>query len=412
MVPVIKKDGTIRICANYKITVNKYLDGKHPLPRIEELFAALSGGKLFTKLDLTAAYNQLEVTKETSEMLAWSTHKGIYVMKRLPFGTKPACSIFQRVMEKVLLGLKNVINFMDDIVITGSDREEHIKNLRLVFKRLSDAGFKVNIKKSVFFQSEIKYLRHIINKHGLHKDPDKVAAIVRAPTPRNVSEVKAFIGMVNYYGKFIANATNLLHSLYKLLRDKEFKWTSQRDRVFGKVKKELASEQNLVHFNKNYKVKLTCDASEVGIGAVLLHIMPDGSVKPIAFASRVLHEAKKNYSVIHKEALAIYWAACKFYQYLMGKEFILCSDHKPLEALFGEHKGIPQIAAGRLQRWAMFLSGFRYKFEYIQSKDNGGADGLSRLPIPEQAEEVEVEDYFHFITAERVLVNAAQIKRE
>lgn len=133
----------------------------------------------------------------------------------------------------------------------------------------------------------------------------------------------------------------------------------------------MTSEQNLIHYNKHLKLKVVCDASKVGIGAVLLQIMPDDSERPITFASRVFQEAEKNYSVIHKEALAIYWAVCKFYQYLWGNEFFLCSDHKPLEAIFGEHKGIPQMAAGRLQRWALFLSGFRYKFQHIKGKDNG-----------------------------------------
>jgi len=117
----------------------------------------------------------------------------------------------------------------------------------------------------------------------------------------------------------------------------------------------------------------------VGIGAVLLHVLPNGTEKPISFASRVFHEAEKNYSVIHKKALAIYWAVCKFYQYLMGNEFILCLNHKFLKALFGEHKGIPQLAAGRLQRWALFLSGFQYKFKHIKDTKNAGANGLSRL---------------------------------
>lgn len=130
------------------------------------------------------AYNQLEVSEETSKMLAWSTHKGIYIMKRLPFGTKPGCSIFQRVIEKVLQGLSNVISFMDDIVVTGKNKKEHLKNLRLVLQRLLDTGFKVNSKKSVFFEHEIKYLRHVINKNGLYKDPEKVEAIVNAPEPK------------------------------------------------------------------------------------------------------------------------------------------------------------------------------------------------------------------------------------
>ncbi|XP_018365759.1 PREDICTED: uncharacterized protein K02A2.6-like, partial [Trachymyrmex cornetzi] len=320
LVPIIKKDGSIRICADYKVTVNKYIeDVKHPLPRIEELFAALSGGEFFTKLDLTAAYNQLEVSEET---------------------------------------------------------------------------------------------RHVINKEGLHKDPEKVAAMVEVPTPKNKAKIKTFIGMVNYYGKFIPKLSQVLAPLYELQNSKIFKWTKNCEEAFKKIKSELISDRNLVHFNKEWKLKLVCDASEVGIGAVLLHIMPDGTEKPVAFASRVLHEAEKNYSVIHKEALAIYWAANKFYQYLVGNEFILCTDHKPLLALFGEHKGIPQMAAGRLQRWALFLSGFRYKFEHIKGIGNGGADGLSRFPRRDKIKEIEDEDYFHFVTAERMPIDAAQIRKE
>ncbi|XP_039311136.1 uncharacterized protein LOC105203193 [Solenopsis invicta] len=322
LVPVIKKDGSIRICVDYKITVNKFLeDVKHPLPRIEELFTALSGGESFTKLDLTAAYNQLEVTERT---------------------------------------------------ITGANKEEHLKNLREVFKRLSEAGFKVNLKKSVFFQPEIKYLGHVINKEGLHKDPEKVAAMLEAPKPKNVSEVKAFVGMVNYYGKFVPNLSQVLIPLYELQRSTTFKWTQQCEEAFNNVKNELASERNLVHFNKKWKLKLVCDASKVGIGAVLLHVLPDSTEKPISFASRVLHDAEKNYS----------------------------------------HKGIPQMAAGRLQRWALFLSGFQYKFEHIKGIQNGGADGLSRLPRPIKIKEAEVEDYFHFVTAERTPIDATQIKKE
>jgi len=210
--------------------------------------------------------------------------------------------------------------------------------------------------------------------------------------------------MVNYYGKFVPNLSQILSPLYELQRSKVFKWTRQCEEAFKNIKSELASEKNLIHFNKDWKLKLVCDASKVGIGAVLLHVLPNGTEKPISFASRVLHEAEKNYSVIHKEALAIYWAVCKFYQYLMGNEFILCSDHKPLKALFGEHKGIPQLAAGRLQRWALFLSGFQYKFEHIKGTKNAGADGLSRLPRHSKVSKPEIEDYFHFITAERIYI--------
>ncbi|XP_046742894.1 uncharacterized protein LOC124409358 [Diprion similis] len=372
LVPVMKENGKLRICGDYKTTVNKMIeDVKHPLPRIEELFAALSGGKLFTKLDFTNAYNQLEITEETGKLLAWSTHQ----------------------------------------VVTGRNETEHLKNLEEVFVRLSKAGFKLNLKKCVFFQPEIKYVGHVIDKNGLRKDPEKVKAMIEVARPQDASGVKAFIGMVNYYGKFIPRLSEVLAPLYAIQKENTFNWSKECEKAFQTVKVELSSERNLVHFNPELPIKLVCDASKVGIGAVLLHILADGSEKPFAYASRVLQGAEKNYAVVQKEALAIYWAVKKFYQYLMGNEFILCTDHKPLTALFGEKKGISQMAAGRLQRWALFLSGFKYSFKYIKGVDNGAADGLSRLPRVSKEEKVEVEIYIDYVSEEKMPIKADDIRK-
>lgn len=413
LVPVLKDTGKLRLCADYKITINKFVrDVKHPLPRIEELFAALQGGERFTKLDFSCAYNQLELTDSTKLLLAWSTHKGIYKLNRLPYGTKPACAIFQKTIEKVLQGLNGVIAFLDDIVVTGKDRKEHLKNLENVFERLSKAGFKLNLKKCSFFEQRINYLGHIIDREGLHKDREKTRAMCDCPRPRNVSEVKAYIGMINYYGRFIPDLSTLLEPLYKLLRsDTEFKWNNECEGAFLKSKKVVSSDQTLTHFDPRLPIKLVCDASKVGVGSVLLHVYPDGSEKPISFASRVLNKSEVKYSVIHKEALSIYWSVRKFYQYLMGNKFILCSDHLPLKALFGEHKGIPQMAAGRLQRWAIFLSGFDYVFKHIKGSENGGADGLSRIPV-KSSEPDELEfDYLNFLI-DQIPISSTQVISE
>lgn len=414
LVPVVKGNGKIRVCADYKVTVNRFMqDVKHPLPRIEELFAALQGGENFTKLDFANAYNQLELTETTKKLLCWSTHRGIYKPNRLPFGTKPACSIFQKIVEKVLLGIPGVINFLDDIVVTGRNREEHLGNLRSVFDKLSKAGFRLNLKKCDFFKPEIKYLGHIINKEGLHKDPGKIQAVMGCPRPQNVSEVRAYAGMVNYYGRFVSNLSTLLQPLYKLLRaGTDFKWSQECEKAFLESKEAICSDVSLAHFDPEITLKLVCDASNIGLGAVLLHVYSDNTEKPISFASRVLNKHEIRYSVIHKEALAIYWGVRKFYQYLMGKHFILCSDHKPLAALFGENKGIPQMAAGRLQRWALFLSGFSYTFKHIKGAENGAADGLSRMPL-KITEHVEDElDYFNFLVEDNIPVSSSDIKKE
>ncbi|XP_008190241.1 uncharacterized protein K02A2.6-like [Acyrthosiphon pisum] len=400
LVPVIKPNGTVRLCADYKTTINKYLeDYNYPLLKVEELFVALQGGKFFSKLDFINAYNQLEICEDTQKLLAWSTHKGIYKVKRLPFGTKPACSIFQQVIEKVLQGLKGVKNFLDDIIVTGVDDEDHLNNLREVFKRLLDAGFKLNVNKCCFFQKQVNYLGHVIDGEGIRKDKDKVKAIVEARIPQNVTEVKAFVGMINYYAKFIPNLSTLLGPMYKLLKKNiTFKWTNQCNEAFNKSKEAMTSDSVLVHFNPEIQVKLLCDASEYGVGAVLVHVFSDGTEKPISYASRVLTVAERKYAVIQKEALAIFWSVKKFSQYLLGRKFILCSDHKPLLALFGEHNGIPRMASNRLQRWTLFLSEFDYELKYVQGRNNCAADGLSRLPLKIKSDENDNEySYIDFV---------------
>lgn len=174
--------------------------------------------------------------------------------------------------------------------------------------------------------------------------------------------------------------SSLLEPFYKLLRSNvTFKWSASCESAFLKAKGVMCV--SLAHYDPDVRLKFICDASNIGLGAVLMHVHPDESEKPISFASRVLNKHEVKYSSIHKEALAIYWAVNKFYQYLMGRHFILCSDNKPLAALLEENKGIPQVAAGRLQMWALFLREFDYTFSYIKGSDNGLADGLSRLPL-------------------------------
>lgn len=296
LVPVLRANKTLRLCANYKITLNKYLeDVNYPLPRVEELFAVLGGGMHFSKLDFRNAYNQLILSENSRKLLAWSTHRGIYLVNRLPYGTKPACAIFQKIVEKTLQGLPGVVNFLDDILVTGKTFEEHLRNLKAVFEKLRDAGFRLNMEKCKFFDSEVHYLGHIISSRGIKKDPNKIKSMVEAPRPTNVSELRAFIGMVNYYGKFIENLSSLLSPLYVLLqKDRKFIWNSSCEKSFLEAKEAIASDKVLVHYDPELPIKLACDSSQFGIGWVLLHVYSDGSERPISFASRVLTPAEKS----------------------------------------------------------------------------------------------------------------------
>lgn len=398
LVCVLKENGKVRVCADYRCTVNQFLEEvQYPFPRIEELFQALQGGTLFSKIDFTNAYNQLELDPETGMRLAWSTHKGIYRMNRLPFGTSPACAIFQREIEKVLRGCTGVINLLDDIVVTGHSFQEHVVNLRKVLSVLRDCGFKLNLAKCEFFKPEIEYLGHVVNKDGLKKNQNKVAAMLDAPRPTNVTELRSFIGMVNYYGKFVPKIAEILSPLHELTGSVPFIWSKRCDEAFMRIKKELISEKVLVHFNPQLPLIVECDASGYGISAVLSHLMRDGSERPICYISRTLKKAERNYSATQREALAIYWAVRKLYQFLMGLRFTIRSDHKPLETIFSSTKGIPQMTTARLQRWALYLSSFDYKLEYISGKSNLKADCLSRLPLKQDTEEDFEFDYIHWV---------------
>lgn len=391
------------------------------MPRIENIFVALQGGQKFSKLDFLNAYNQLIVDTKTRRLLSWSTPFGIYEVYRLPYGTKPACAIFQSIVEKVLQGCKGTVNFLDDVVVTGKTQAEHIENLEEVLRRLDLAGFKLNKNKCEFFKDSIYYLGHKISEKGLEKDSAKISAILDSPQPKNNTEVRAFCGMINYYSKFIPNVQGNLKPLYDLLgKNKEFRWDKRCQHAFEWAKKQMVSDKVLVHFDPEKPVRLACDSSQYGIGAVLMHVMPDSSERPICFISRVLTAAERNYSMIMKEALAIYWAVNKLYQYLAGRKFEIVCDHKSLQALFGEYKSLPQMAAGRIQRWSLFLSNFNYTFRYIKGSENTKADALSRLPLPvdthlekiPNAINTEAEcDYINFVESAAV-VNLHQVRSE
>jgi len=204
--------------------------------------------------------------------------------------------------------------------------------------------------------------------------------------------------MVNYYAKFIPNLSTLLGPIYNLLKKEvKFVWTSECRKAFNKTKQTMASESLLVDYNSDLSVVLSCDASEYGIGAVLMHIFENEERRPVGYASRILIVDEKKYSVIQKEALAVFWFVKKFSQYLSGRKFFLETDHKPLLALYGENKGIPVMASGRIQRWALYLSEFVYQILHVKGNDNKVADGLSRLPdkydVQTQTNETDYVDF-------------------
>ena len=230
-----------------------------------------------------------------------------------------------------------------------------------------------------------------------------------------MQELRSFLGLLNYYGKFIPNLASLIQPLNSLLQhDRKWNWSSECAQAFSQAKRELASSRVLVHYDPTLPITLAGDASSYGIGAVISHLMPDGSERPIAFASRTLSTSERNYAQLEKEALSLIFGVKKFHQYLYGRRFTLITDHKPLTAILGAKKGIPSLAAARLQRWAVLLSAYQYEIRFKSTFDHANADGLSRLPLPiykgESLECSSEPSVFNITQIEALPVTSAQVE--
>ncbi|XP_062715667.1 uncharacterized protein K02A2.6-like [Aedes albopictus] len=319
IVPVKKSQNRVRIYRDYKQTVNPNLVvDKHPLPTVDELFASLAGGKKFSKIDLVQAYLQLEVAPEDRELLTLSTHRGLYRPNRLMYGVASAPAIWQRQMEVILQGIEGVL------------------------RRLNECGIRVNKEKCEFFVDNIEYCGYSIDKDGIHKIQQKVQAIQDMPRPKDVDEVRSFVGFVNYYGRFFQNLSTVLYPLNNLLKsDVPFRWTKQCEDSFRKVKELVQSDDCLAHYSAELPLLLATDASPYGVGAVLSHVYPDGTERPIQFASQTFSRVQQKYMQVDKEAYAVIFGVKKFFQYLYGRRFTLLTDNQAISKIFGEHKGLP-----------------------------------------------------------------------
>ena len=389
---MLKRDGSIRICGHYKVTVN--LAAKtdtYPLPKREGLFASLSGGKLFSKVDLASAYQQIPLDEQSKEYTTINTPKGLYCYNRLPFGVASAPSIFQRTMESILQGINHVCVYLDDILITGATEKEHLQNLDKVLTRLERAGIRLKLDKCVFLLPAVEYLGHKISGQSLQPTDEKIQAIKSAPAPQYVTQLKLFLGLLNYYSKFLLNLSNILAPLYRLLqKNTRWCWEAEQRKAFQQAKESLTSDCVLVHFDPAKQLVLACDASPYGIGAVLSHRTDNGKDKPIAFSSRTLAPAEKKYSKLEKEGLAVIFGVKKFCQYLLGRSFTIVSDNKPLQYLFNESRVTPTLASARIQCWSWTLGAYHYNIEYKPGQHNGNADMLSRLPLPETPTDIPI----------------------
>ncbi|XP_052748504.1 uncharacterized protein K02A2.6-like [Galleria mellonella] len=406
IVAVLKKNNEVRICGDYSGTINKILKvDSYPLPKLNELCASLHGCRYFSKLDLSQSYNKLLLDDQSQEYTCINTHKGLFVYTRLVFGLANAPALFQRAIVQLLNGIDGVVCFLDDVLIAAFTPELHWERVEQVLIRLRDAGLILQKSKCYFLQEKVEYLGFIIDRERIHKNPDKIRAIIDVKVPMNTKQLKSFLGIVNFYHSFISQAAALLEPLHTLLRkDIEWEWTDEHQKAFNAVKRELSSSRVLAHYDPRQQLVLTVDAAPSGLGAVLAARYHDGAERPICYASRALNKSERAYSQIQKEATAIIYGIKKFHQYLYGRQqpFILRTDHKPLLSIFSPEKGVPQMTESRLQRYALFLAAYNYKIEFVSSGNNV-ADYLSRFPVEMEPQEVindtEMPSYINALAA-------------
>lgn len=410
LVVVPKANNKVRICGDYKVTLNRCLrTDYYPLPTMEDTFVALHGCKWFTVLDLSTAYQQLQLHPESQPLVTVNTHLGLFQYTRMPYGITSAPSIFQAVMDDMLKGLDRVSCYLDDVLIAGETMEECYDRVEAVLTRFQERGVKLRKEKCKFFEKSVTYLGHVIGESGIRPSEDKVRAIKEAPTPKNKNELRAYLGLINFYGKFVPNMSAQLKPLHDLLAvNAKWEWTEVAEKAFKASKSWLLSTSVLTYYNPSRELGLVCDASAYGLGAVLFHKV-GSEERPIAFASRTLTKTEQAYAHIEKEALAVVYGLKKFHKYLFGRKFVIYSDHQPLAGLLGEDRPIPAMSAARVQRWALQIAAYEYKWVYRKSRDIGNADALSRLPLRNSDD---VSEYIGFSMLDELPLSAEHIRRE
>jgi len=391
---VVEKGDGVRICADFSATVNPQVErADYPLPTLDSLLSAVKPGFHFSKIDLADAYLQFEVDEEASKVLTITTLKGRYRFKRMPPGLCIVPAIFQKKIQGLLSHIPGVFVYFDDIFIFASTKQQLTEITRAVLIVFFNNGLKVKLSKCAFDVTELEYLGYQFTQNGVKPTEEKVKAVQEMRPPQNVEELRAYLGYVNYYDRFIPNKANIFLPVYRLLRkDVVFQWTSECQAAMDTVKAILTKEPVLAFYDPRRRLRLVCDGSRKGIGAVLSHIEDDGSEVPILYISRALKKAEQNYSQMEIEALAIVWAVRKLKKYLWGRVFQLKSDHKPLLRLFGRGKPIPEDISAKLKRYCLFMRDFDYEFEHMPGIEIANADILSRLPLPNvEGEEEEFE---------------------
>uniref|UniRef100_A0A1Y1K180 RNA-directed DNA polymerase n=2 Tax=Photinus pyralis TaxID=7054 RepID=A0A1Y1K180_PHOPY len=394
MVLVKKKDNSYRLCFDGRKLNSVTKKDAYPLPYLTTILDKLRDAHYLTSIDLRQAFYQIPLHPESCEKTAFTVPKrGLFEYTVMPFGIANAPATQQRLMDYIfgnLLG-ENLFVYLDDIIVVSQTFDEHITILKEVYRRLKEANLTVNIEKCDFCKSRLSYLGYVVDKDGLHTDPQKVEAISLYPKPKTVTDIKRFIGMCSWYRRFVYNFSTVIAPLSNLIKGKTKKqvvsWTREAEESFARIKSLLTSTPILSSPDFSKPFSLQCDASDFGLGCVLTQGDNDEETV-IAYASRTLNKAERNYTVTERELLAVIFAIEKFRAYIEGTHFTVYTDHHALIWLHNIKE-----PAGRLARWSIKLSQFSFTIKHRKGKCNVVPDALSRAPLEVNAIQVTENEF-------------------
>jgi hypothetical protein len=373
---VKKKDGSMRLCVDYRALNKITIKNSYPLPRIDEILDRLHGAKVFSQLDMRDAFHQIRVEPGHVPRTAFRTRYGLFEFTVMPFGLTSAPGTMQALLNKIFVDHQDefVVIYLDDILVFSKNEADHKRHLDIVAQLLRKHQLLLKLKKCNFFQTSVEFLGHTVSGKGVSADKTKVEAVKEWPRPSDVGQLRSFLGIASYYRRFVQGFAHTAAPLNELLKkDVTWQWQGEHERAYAGLKAALVTAPVLAVFDFTRDCVLSTDASAFAIGAVISQEQDDGTLRPVAYESRKLKAAEVNYPVHEKELLAIVHALKVWRCYCKGRRTLVATDHAPLRYLLTQ-----KTLSQRQARWQAQLAEYDLEIRHIPGKQNVVADALSR----------------------------------